>query len=96
MKKVSFKKGIQELGYTIQKYSKGYNFRSAFATDENGNLFYFSIEDLRDADPGIMYRTAESLTDYRGGSNTWDFKHRLSNLGMEVKENRTGKDFNSN
>lgn len=94
MKKVSFKKAIEALGYTIQSHTKGYNFRSAFAVDSTGQLYYFSLEDLRDEEPGFMYRTAEHLKDYRGGVNQWDGKSKLADLGLEIKENRSGKDFN--
>jgi hypothetical protein len=48
MKTVRFKRAIAELGYTIVKYQMGYNYRSAFATDKNGQMWYFHIEDLRD------------------------------------------------
>lgn len=95
MKTVSFKQGIKELGFTIEKYSKGYNFRSAFARDKDGELYYFSIEDLRDSSPRIMRRTAQSVTDYTGGSNLWDTEHLLAVIGIQVRENRTGKDYNS-
>ena len=96
MKYVSFKKGIELLGYNIVKYNKGYNFRSCFATDKDNNMYYFSIEDLRDEDPKIMYRTARDTHDYTGGYNTWDFDTRLSELGYAVKESRQKCDYNSN
>ncbi len=96
MKNVNFKKGIELLGYKIEKYTNGYNYRSCFATDKDGNMYYFSIEDLRDSEPNIMYRTARDTKDYTGGFNRWDFKGRLAQLGYEVKEPRKKCDFNSN
>lgn len=96
MKKVSFKKAIESLGYTIVANTKGYNFRSAFARDTSGQLWYFSLEDLRDTEPGFMYRTAEHIKDYTGGSNQWDGKQRLAELGLGIQENRSGKDYNGN
>lgn len=96
MIKVNFRKGIELLGYTIVKYNKGYNYRTCFASDHNGDLYYFSIEDLRDDDPHIMYRTARDTRDYTGGYNQWDFKNRLARLGYYVKEERQNCDYNSN
>jgi hypothetical protein len=94
MKVINFKKAIEVLGYNIIKYSKGYNFRTAFATDSNGDMFYFSIEDLRDTTPKLMYRTARDTKDYTGGSNRWDMESRLERLGYKVKENRARCDYN--
>lgn len=94
MKTINFKKAIEVLGYKIVKYNKGYNYRSAFATDQRNSMFYFSIEDLRDNSPRLMYRTARDTKDYTGGSNQWDMEKRLYNLGYVVKENRTRSDYN--
>lgn len=96
MKIINFKKAIQVLGYDLEKYTKGYNYRSAFATEKaTGKLYYFSIEDLRDEEPKLMYRTAESLTDYHGGPNRWDMEDKLEALGYKVKEPRIACDYNS-
>lgn len=95
MKTVNFKKGIELLGYQIIKYTKGYNYRSAFAIDKDGNMFYFNIEDLRDDEPYIMYRTAQHERDYTGGTNQWNFKERLERLGYKVVEPRKKCDYNS-
>lgn len=94
MKKASFKKAIEALGYKIEKYTKGYNFRSAFAS-KDGQLLYFSLEDLRDDKPSFMYRTANSINDYTGGVNRWDGEDRLADIGIEIKENRSRGDYNS-
>lgn len=96
MKKVNFKKAIELLGYEIVKYSNGYNYRSCFAMDKENNMYYFSIEDLRDREPKVMYRTARDARDYTGGINQWDFKRRLERLGYEVLEPRRKCDYNSN
>ena len=93
MKTINFKKSIQVLGYEIVKYTKGYNYRSAFAT-KDGQLWYFSIGDLRDQEPHLMYRTAESLTDYSGGYNRWDMRDKLFQLGYKVVEPRQSCDYN--
>lgn len=95
MKKMNFKKAIEALGYNVVKFTRGYNFRSAFATDGNGKLWYFNIEDLRDQDPVVFRRTAESLTDYRGGVNLFDVEQSLEDLGIKIKQPRERCDFNS-
>lgn len=94
MKIINFKQAIAILGYDLVKYTKGYNFRSAFAT-KDGQLYYFSIEDLRNEEPFLMYRTAESVNDYHGGPNQSDMKWRLADLGYKVKEPRQKCDYNS-
>lgn len=96
MKYVNFKKAIELLGYKVIKYNKGFNYRSAFAEDSNGNIYYFNIEDLRDKHPMIMYRSARDTKDYTGGTNIWNFETRLEEIGYCVKENRQKCDFNSN
>lgn len=95
MKQLSFRNGIKALGFEVLKYNKGYNFRSLFATDKGGQLWYFSIEDLRDARPRIMRRTAESLTDYRGGANRWDVEDMAEQAGIKIVERRGKSDYNS-
>ena len=94
MKTINFKKAIEVLGYDLKKYSKGYNYRSAFA-EKDGELYYFSIEDLRDEKPCLMYRTAKSLEDYHGGINRFDMEDKLAALGYKVKEPRLKCDYNS-
>ena len=44
MKTLNFKHAIEKLGYKVEKYVYGYNFRSAFASKDN-QLWYFHIED---------------------------------------------------
>lgn len=95
MKTLSFRNGIKALGFEVLKYSKGYNYRSLFATDSDGQLWYFHIEDLRDARPLIYRRTAESLTDYRGGVNRWDVEDMAEQAGIKIVERRGKSDYNS-
>lgn len=94
MKKVKLAEAIKAMGYTIEKKSKGYNFRSIFARDEAGQLWYFHIEDLRDSEPMIYRRTAESITDYRGGQNRFDVEEKAEQLGLIIYEPRTAGDYN--
>ena len=96
MKILNFKHAIEKLGYKIEKYNYGYNYRSAFVSDKSGQLWYFHIEDLRDVHPMILRRKVKSLTDYVGETNMFDVEQKLENLGYKVVEPRKQKyDFNS-
>ena len=95
MKILNFKHAIEKLGYKVEKYVYGYNFRSAFASKDN-QLWYFHIEDLRDEHPFVYRRTVKNLEDYTGGSNNNDVELKLEQLGYKIVEKRKQKyDFNS-
>ena len=95
MKTLNFKHAIEKLGYKVEKYVYGYNFRSAFAS-KNNQLWYFHIEDLRDEHPFVYKRTVKNLEDYTGGSNNNDVELKLEQLGYKIVEKRKQKyDFNS-
>ena len=95
MKTLNFKHAIEKLGYKVEKYVYGYNFRSAFAS-KNNQLCYFHIEDLRDEHPFVYRRTVKNLEDYTGGSNNNDVELKLEQLGYKIVEKRKQKyDFNS-
>ena len=95
MKALNFKHAIEKLGYKVEKYIYGYNFRSAFAS-KDGKLWYFHIEDLRDIHPFVYRRTVKDLNDYTGGSNNDDVEWKLEQLGYKIVEPRKQKyDFNS-
>lgn len=95
MKTLNFKHAIEKLGYKVEKYIYGYNFRSVFAS-KDGQLWYFHIEDLRDAHPMIYRRIVKDLNDYHGGSNNTDVEYLLEKLGYKIVEQRKQKyDFNS-
>ena len=93
MKTLNFRQTVKALGYEIVKYSKGYNARSCFAT-KNGQLYYLSLEDLRDTKPMFLYRTAESTTDYRGGPNHFVYEDELEEMGIRLVEKRGKSDYN--
>lgn len=95
MKTLNFKHAIEKLGYKVEKYIYGYNFRSVFASKDN-QLWYFHIEDLRDEHPFVYRRKVKSLEDYIGGSNNNDVELKLEQLGYKIVEKRKQKyDFNS-
>ena len=95
MKTLNFKHATEKLGYKVEKYIYGYNFRSVFASKDN-QLWYFHIEDLRDEHPFVYRRTVKDLNDYTGVSNRDDVEYLLEDLGYKIKENRKQKyDYNS-
>lgn len=94
MRKLNLKKTIEALGYNVERVIKGYNYRSIFATDKAGQMWYFHIEDLRDIEPIIYRRTAESITDYRGGQNRFDVEEQAEAIGIEIVEPRRACDYN--
>lgn len=96
MKTLNFKHAVEKLGYKVEKYIYGYNYRSIFASDKDGKLWYFHIEDLRDEHPFVYRRTVKNLEDYTGGSNNDDVEWKLEQLGYKIVEKRKQKyDFNS-
>ena len=92
--KVSLSKAVELLGYKVIKKDKGYNFRTVWAEKE-GQLYYWHIEDLRDSEPSIFYRTVESLKDYRGGANHFVHNDELAEQGFTIFEPRKKCDYNS-
>lgn len=98
MKKVSLKQGLKALGYDVVQYNNGYNYRSGFMR-KDGQLFYFSYQDLRWS-PTLMIRTADEskkdkkgkYNDFTGGRNTYP---NLESLGIYIVEERKKWDYNS-
>ena len=69
-----FKKGIKNelkvLDGEIESYIVGHYYIDGFFSLPNNTLYYFSISDVRHLELGnMLYRTAEHLKDYTGGSN---------------------------
>ena len=95
MKTITFINAVKKLGYTIIKYNKGYNYRSVFATDKDGQMWYFNIEDLRDDSPMIYRRKVRDENDYHGEVNRFDVEEKLEELGYRVLERRQKCDYNS-
>ena len=96
MKSVSLKQGLKALGYEVVQYNNGYNFRSGFMK-KDGQLFYFSYEDLRDKTPTLLVRTADEnkkdkhgkFSDFTGGRNTYP---NLESMGLYIVEKRKSWD----
>ena len=91
---INFKQAVQVLGYNVEKVDKGYNYRTIWAS-KDGQLYYFHIEDLRDEEPFMYYRTVTDLHDYHGGVNQHDMRWKLEDLGYKVVEPRQKCDYNS-
>jgi len=67
------KKLLGELGATDIRISTGHFYMSGFFTAKTGQVYYFSIPDVRSSkrdplDP-LLLRTAKGYEDYSGGSN---------------------------
>ena len=98
MRKVSLKQGLKALGYEVVQYKNGYNFRSGFMR-KDGQLFYFSYEDLRNPEPTLLVRTADEskkdksgkYNDFTGGINTYP---SLEGIGLYIVEKRKSWDYN--
>lgn len=98
MKKVTLKQALQVLGYEVVQYNRGYNYRSGFMK-KDGQLYYFSYEDLRNPSPCLLIRTADETkkdkngkyNDFTGGRNTYP---NIATLGLQIVEKRKKCDFN--
>ena len=96
MKRVSLKQGLKALGYVVVQFSNGYNFRSGFMR-KDGQLYYFSYQDLRDTTPRLLVRTADEskkdkkgkYNDFTGGRNAYP---SLEGIGLYIVEKRKSFD----
>lgn len=96
MKSVSLKQGLKALGYEVVQYHNGYNYRYGFMR-KDGQLYYFSYEDLRDQTPRLLVRTADEnkkdkkgkYNDWTGGINTYP---NLESIGLYIVEERKSFD----
>ncbi len=96
MKKVSLRQGLKALGYDIVQFNNGYNYRYGFMR-KDGQLYYFSYEDLRDTKPRLLVRTADEnkkdkngkYNDFIGGRNTYP---NLESMGLYIVEKRKSWD----
>lgn len=80
--KREFTKELQSIGATNIKFSVGHFYISGFFTTNEGNIYYFSVPDVRDysycaaTNPNscmckLLYRTAKDYKDYTGGMNQY-------------------------
>ena len=65
-------KELTKINATMTEFTRGHFYVSGFFRLKCGKCFYFSISDVRFfPDDQMLYRTAESETDYRGGRNQY-------------------------
>ena len=69
--KREFKKELTKVGVTDINFSVGHFYISGFFTSANGQIYYFSLSDVRGRVEKLMYRTAKDYKDYTGGANQW-------------------------
>lgn len=73
--KSEFTKELKNAGATKIEISTGHFYVSGFFTSASGQVYYFSLSDVRGMEfvskPALMYRTAQHYKDYTGGSNQW-------------------------
>jgi len=68
--KRDFKKLLeQRFGAKNIVFSKGHFYVSGFFTQPNGQIYYFSLSDVRGFKDNMLVRTAKGYKDYTGGSN---------------------------
>jgi hypothetical protein len=70
--------------------SRGHFYISGFFTLPNGQIYYFSVSDVRGMHygfnkPQLMYRTAKHNKDYTGGSNCFVNIEDFANLSIFKK-----------
>ena len=70
--KKEFKEFLTEKGVSNIEIGKPNHFdMSGFFTSKNGQIYYFSISDLRWSKDDMLIRTAKGHQDYMGGSNQY-------------------------
>ena len=69
--KREFSKELEKVGAKLERYTVGHFFVSGFFTNIHGKIFYFSVEDVRDRNVSMLYRTAKDFGDFSGGLNQW-------------------------
>ena len=77
------KEALSGYNCEVVSYTKGHFFVSGFILNKQSNkLAYFSISDLRDYNWNrILYRTAEHIKDFTGGSNNYCY---LENMAWNI------------
>lgn len=65
-------KKLTELGCKDLYISRQFYYYSGFFTSKTGQIYYFSISDMRHfPENQLLYRTATSYKDYSGGGNQY-------------------------
>jgi len=69
--KREFTQELKSIDATNIKFSVGHFYVSGFFTSKTGQVYYFSLSDVRGCPNQLMYRTAKDYKDYTGGMNQW-------------------------
>lgn len=77
--KSEFSKELKSIGATNIKIEAGHFYISGFFTSPSGQIYYFSLPDVRGMEyilqrgcsVELMYRTAKDYKDFTGGPNQW-------------------------
>jgi hypothetical protein len=74
---------LTKLGCTKIEMDYGFYFFSGFFTSKSGQIYYFSVSDVRHFSyDRIMYRTAKHYKDWTGGSNQWINKDTIEKMNL--------------
>jgi len=74
---------LTKLGCTNVQMSRQFYYFYGFFTAPSGQIYYFSCSDVRNSKyDSLLYRTAKSYSDYRGGANQYIHKDNLPNISL--------------
>lgn len=59
---------------------------SGFFSLDNGNMYYFSLSDLRGFKDSLLIRTAQSFKDYTGGNNQYARLNNEDSFSMDMRK----------
>lgn len=90
--KREFTKELMSIGATNVQMNRGHFYVSGFFTSATGQIYYFSLPDVRgmnlmmdDHWGKLLYRTAESYKDFTGGMNQYVRIEEGMALNMNVR-----------
>lgn len=83
--KTRITKQLKALGCTDIQMSRQFYYYYGFFTAKSGQKYYFSVSDVRHGfdNSKMLYRTADSYTDYRGGGNNYCERKDLSTMNLK-------------
>jgi hypothetical protein len=77
------KKTLTAMGCTDIQMSRQFYYYYGFFTAPSGQMYYFSISDVRHFNDGrMLYRTAKSYQDYTGGGNQYVDRDLLQSMKL--------------
>lgn len=83
-----FKKEFTELlkpFITKIEFSKGHFEVTGFFKTKKGIIYYFSLGDVRWDKKEMMYRTAQTFTDYTGGANQFVSTDKIETIVSKIR-----------